>query len=43
MAFSILILLLLPFLDTSKTRSGIFKPAHFFNFVFFACVTVCLG
>lgn len=43
MGVSIIILLALPFLDTSKTRSGIFKPIHFIHFVFFLGVVLCLG
>jgi ubiquinol-cytochrome c reductase cytochrome b subunit len=43
MVVAILILLSLPFLDTSKIRSGLFKPLHFINFIFFICVTLCLG
>jgi len=43
MGVAIFIFLALPFLDTSKIRSGIFKPLHFLNFVLFLCVTLCLG
>ena len=43
MVVAILILLSLPFLDTSKIRSGLFKPLHFINFILFICVTLCLG
>ena len=43
MGIAIFIPLALPFLDTSKIRSGLFKPLHFLNFMVFVCVVLLLG
>jgi ubiquinol-cytochrome c reductase cytochrome b/c1 subunit len=43
MLASIFIALLLPFFDTSDTRSGIFKPFHFLSFFSFMFIAGILG
>jgi len=43
MGFSIIVLALLPLVDTSYYRSNYFKPLNIYLFWFFVCTAVSLG